>query len=79
MGNYTIKGLAKANDCAEHDILHLAYIWEYWRLCGQPTQALNDFMRLNKKSKYLMMCYLSESDMYQKLYKYIANNYFALQ
>ena len=47
MGNFTIKGLAKANECETHDMYGLASIWSYWLACNScDRQSINDFKRL---------------------------------
>lgn len=56
---YTIKGLAKANDCETHDMYGLASIWSYWLACNcNDRQSVNDFKRLRKEDRKEMMNFL---------------------
>lgn len=56
---YTIKGLAKANECEELNEYGLAMIWQYWIVCNcNDRQSVNDFKRLRKSDRGRMMNYL---------------------
>ena len=56
---YTIKGLAKANECATLDRTGLASVWEYWIACNScDKQSVNDFKRLRKADRKDMMDFL---------------------
>lgn len=56
---YTIKGLAKANDCETPDMYGLASIWNYWLACNcNDRQSVNDFKRLRKEDRKEMMNFL---------------------
>ena len=53
---YTIKGLAKANECEEQNIYGLAMLWNYWLSCNSnDCQSVNDFKRLRKADRKEMM------------------------
>lgn len=57
---YTIKGLAKANECETHDIYGLASIWNYWLACNVcDRQSINDFKRLRKADRQQMLNFLA--------------------
>lgn len=59
MGNYTIKGLAKANECEMLDMYGLANVWRYWIACNcNDRQSVNDFKRLRKADRKEMMNFL---------------------
>ena len=56
---YTIKGLAKANECETHDIYGLAITWNYWFICNcNDMQCVKDFKRLRKSERRDMLNYL---------------------
>lgn len=55
---YTIKGLAKANECEIEDEVGLADIWSYWYDCGQKKQVARDFLRLRKSERVEMLQFL---------------------
>lgn len=56
---YTIKGLAKANDCKSFDRLSLAEVWAYWiENNNSDMQSVKDFKRLRKKDRKEMMALL---------------------
>jgi hypothetical protein len=58
---YTIKGLAKANECENQDKYGLAEIWAYWIACNSnDKQSVNDFLRLRKAERKEMMDFLRE-------------------
>ena len=72
---YTIKGLAKANECETHDAAGLAAIWHYWYVCNcNDKQSINDFKRLRKADKHEMLCFLRSEPFYSELYNHIINN-----
>lgn len=56
---YTIKGLAKANDCEEKNEYGLADVWQYWIQCNcNDMQSVNDFKSLRKNDRTEMMRFL---------------------
>lgn len=56
---YTIKGLAKANECESLDCYGLATIWQYWIDCNcNDKQSVNDFLRLRRADRNEMMDFL---------------------
>lgn len=56
---YTIKGLAKANDCEELNEYGLADVWQYWIQCNSnDMQSVNDFKSLRKEDRNEMMKFL---------------------
>ena len=56
---YTIKGLAKANDCEELNKQGLADVWYYWIQCNcNDMQSVNDFKSLRKEDRNEMMKFL---------------------
>ena len=56
---YTIKGLAKANECEEINEHGLAAVWEYWIVFNcNDMQSVKDFKRLRKKDRKEMMNFL---------------------
>lgn len=56
---YTIKGLAKANECEELNEYGLAMVWQEWIDCNcNDRQSVNDFKRLRKSDRNKMMNYL---------------------
>ena len=56
---YTIKGLAKANDCEELNEYGLADVWQYWIQCNCcDMQSVKDFKSLRKKDSKEMMKFL---------------------
>lgn len=56
---YTIKGLAKANECENQDRYVLAEVWAYWIACNcNDKQSVNDFLRLRKADRKEMMAFL---------------------
>ena len=59
MANFTIKGLAKANECETHDMYGLANLWRYWLDCNcNDRQSVNDFKLLRKAERKEMMNFL---------------------
>lgn len=56
---YTIKGLAKANDCKELNEYGLAYVWQYWieNNCND-MQSVKDYKRLRKEDRKEIMNFL---------------------
>jgi hypothetical protein len=70
MGNYTIKGLAKANECEEQNEYGLAQVWNYWLACNCcDKQSVNDFKRLTKKERQRMLDFLRIE--YEELFEHI--------
>jgi len=59
---YTIKGLAKANECEMQNEYGLVNIWLYWYDCGQKKQIAKDFLRLRKSERVVMLQFLSTSE-----------------
>ena len=58
---YTIKGLAKANECEEQNEFGLAQVWMYWLSCNcNDRQSVDDFKRLRKIEQKRMLAYLRE-------------------
>ena len=56
---YTIKGLAKANECETFDANGLASLWNYWLVCNSnDRQSVEDFKRLRKKDRTYMLGYV---------------------
>lgn len=59
---YTIKGLAKANDCEEQNCKGLADLWQYWYDCNQNeygrNHIRNDFKLLRKADRQKMLDFL---------------------
>ena len=56
---YTIKGLAKANDCEELNEYGLADVWQYWIQCNRnDTQSVDDFKNLRREDRNKMMKFL---------------------
>lgn len=72
---YTIKGLAKVNECETHDMYGLAGLWDYWLACNcNDRQSINDFNSLRKADRKEMLGFLSSEPSYSKLYNHIINN-----
>jgi hypothetical protein len=68
---YTIKGLAKANECEELSEYGLASIWQYWLDCNScDKQSVNDFMSLRAGDRMKMLHFLY-SEGYEKLANHI--------
>ena len=63
---YTIKGLAKANDCESLDCYGLANLWQYWYDCNQNNYGRNhirnDFKLLRKADRQEMLNFLRVYD-----------------
>ena len=59
---YTIKGLAKANECESFDCYGLASVWQYWYLCNSNEYGRNhireDFKLLRKADRQEMLNFL---------------------
>ena len=72
---YTIKGLAKANEC-EQSIYGLADQWLYWYTCncGGRKTIINDFKSLRKADRQEMLSFLRSEPFYSELYNHIINN-----
>jgi len=74
MGNFTIKGLAKANECETHDANGLASLWGYWLACNcNDMQSVNDFKLLRKAERREMLEYLRgfDSELYSHIIRHI--------
>lgn len=72
---YTIKGLAKANECETYDVFGLASIWDYWLTCNcNDRQSINDFKSLRKADRQEMLSFLRSEHIYSELYNHIINN-----
>ena len=72
---YTIKGLAKANECEELSEYGLADLWNYWLTCNcNDRQSVNDFNSLRKADRKEMLGFLRSEPSYSKLYNHIINN-----
>ena len=71
---YTIKGLAKANECENLDCSGLAQLWDYWYACNSNEYGRNrirsDFKLLRKKDRQEMINYLR---MYSDYYPNVLN------
>jgi len=72
---YTIKGLAKANECETHDANGLAQIWNYWYICncGGRKTIISDFKSLQIKERGVMIHFLQENG-FSDIEKYIIDN-----
>ena len=56
---YTIKGLAKANDCEVLNEYGLAVVWKYWIVNNcNDMQSVKDFKSLRKEDRNKMMNFL---------------------
>lgn len=68
---YTIKGLAKANECATYDENGLALMWDYWYVCntGGRKSIIGDFKSLNVSDRLAMLNYLRAN--YSHIREYI--------
>lgn len=69
---YTIKGLAKTNECESFDAAGLASLWDNWYICncGGRKDILSDYKSLRKADRKEMMQYL-KSNGFIKLYDFI--------
>ena len=73
MGNYTIKGLAKANECEELNEYGLAQVWNYWLACNCcDEQSINDFKRLTSKERQRMLNFLRTE--FEELFEHIVKH-----
>lgn len=74
---YTIKGLAKANEC-EQSIYGLADQWLYWYTCncGGRKDIIIDFKSLRKADRHEMLSFLRSKPFYSEVYNHIINNIF---
>lgn len=65
---YTIKGLAKANDCESLDCYGLATVWQYWFDCNQNEygrkRIREDFKLLRKADRQIMIDWLRMENEY---------------
>ena len=69
---YTIKGLAKANECATCDCQGLADVWNYWLLCNRnDMQSVRDFKSLRVSDRMAMLNFLRSESCYGALYAHI--------
>lgn len=73
---YTIKGLAKANECSTFDVAGLAELWHYWYICncGGRKDIINDFKSLRKADRQTMLSFLRGEPFYSEVYNHIINN-----
>lgn len=72
---YTIKGLAKANECETRDEFGLADLWNYWLACNVcDRQSINDFKSLRVADRQKMLGFLRSEPFYSELYNHIINN-----
>lgn len=72
---YTIKGLAKANECESFDCIGLAEVWNYWLTCNcNDMQSVNDFKRLRKSDRQEMLNFLRSDSFYCGLYNHICTH-----
>lgn len=75
MGNYTIKGLAKANECDELNANGLADVWAYWLECNcNDTQSIENFRKLRKKDRQSMLDYLRFCTFHRELYNHLVSH-----
>lgn len=72
---YTIKGLAKANECENLDEYGLAEVWSYWFVCncGGRKKIIKDFKRLRKADRQQMLAFLCYEG-YTEVFNYISLN-----
>lgn len=69
---YTIKGLAKKNECATLDADGLANQWDYWLVCNtNDNQSINDFLRLRKADRIQMLHFLQSDGYYENIFYHI--------
>lgn len=65
---YTIKGLAKANECESFDCYGLATVWQYWYTCHHneygKNHVRNDFKLLRKADRQEMINWLRMENEY---------------
>ena len=65
---YTIKGLAKANDCESFDCYGLATVWQYWYICNHNEygreHVRKDFKLLRKADRQEMINWLRMENEY---------------
>lgn len=75
---YTIKGLAKANDCESFDCYGLAKIWQYWYVCncGGRQTILTDFKSLRNAEKQEMLDFLANDSEWADIHTHICANLF---
>lgn len=75
---YTIKGLARVNECETHDIKGIADQWNYWYICnfGGRKDIINDYKSLRKKDRKEMLDYLRSEPCYNDIYEHITAHLF---
>ena len=65
---YTIKGLAKANDCESFDCYGLATVWQYWYTCNHneygKKHVIDDFKLLRKADRQTIINWLRMENKY---------------
>lgn len=68
---YTIKGLAKANECETYDAHGLASLWNYWYVCncGGRNDILSDFKSLRKVDRKKMLDFMRDN--YDDVYHFL--------
>lgn len=72
---YTIKGLARTNECKSFDCFGLAEVWNYWLACNcNDMQSVNDFKRLRKADRKEMLNFLRSDSFYCELYTHICRH-----
>lgn len=71
---YTIKGLARANECESLDENGLAQAWFYWFVCnyGGRKTIIADFKRLRKAERMKMLGFLRSE--FSQIYDYIVSH-----
>lgn len=72
---YTIKGLARANECETHDAFGLANLWDYWLACNcNDRQSINDFKSLRKAERQEMLDFLRGDSYWCEVYNHIVSH-----
>jgi len=72
---YTIKGLAKANEC-EQSAWGLAELWDEWYICncGGRGDVLSDFKSLRKADRKEMLDFLRGDSRWCEIYNHIVSH-----
>ena len=75
---YTIKGLAKANECESLDCYGLATLWQYWYDCHHNQHGTNnvvsDFKLLRKADRQEMLNFLASDAIWADVHTIICAN-----